>query len=313
METREDNPEAQHMKKKKKKKKKKVAKQSMEEESPKTGDSRVGHVDQFSQELDHATQEHLHHSPDEDKASVVKKKKKVKKKRKDDDNGDENDDCNANSDRRAISTLADEDHVFEELNNSENGGNVIVVKKKKKKPKVKSKENASEDEEHIDVSPTGRKGKKKTKIIVAEEDDNIKRGSCDEDNEIRMMKDVSHENYDKDPTTAVENSDIIDTVKQKKPKIKKRKKKRNRTMPIESLPEEVDAAQTLPAPVFKTPTSSWTSLPPIGNNGDSSGLGNLPPLRSNKNKSKWTFSFSFSIDCILSPNSKGSLFGIRFS
>lgn len=276
----EDNTatEVSHVKKRKKKKKK-IVKQE-EEESPKVEESLEGNVDQFNQDPEH-TLEQSRHSPDIDKPTVVKKKKKVRKKRRD------NDDLNANSERVTVSAAEDEDHILEELHDLGNEGDIMVVKKKKKKSKAKQ-ENASGEDEPADPAPTVKKVKKKKKIIAIEEEEHSPGIKHDTDTELKLDHAVSKidqsENVHVDGADTAENSEA---AQDKKPKIKKKKKKRNRTFPIDSVPEEDNASQSLPAPVWKTTATNWTSLPPIANNGDSNGLGGLPPLRSNKGKSKY--------------------------
>ena len=262
--------------KKKKKKKKKILKEA--EQECVNADGILEEVDGGVGKEEYREDELLKESLSEEQPVVRKKKKKMKKKPK------ENEHVNTDNGKVVVSAAGDEDHVVEKLNDSENESNVIVVKKKKKKPKVRSQESLAGDEDQIEVSPTTKKGKKKKRIVLQEIDEGV---SNDVGDEMGDEYEKKHEEPTEDYYNSMENNEHMDSVKQKKPKVKKRKKKRNRTVPIDSVPEDHDQLQqTLPPPVWRTPATSWTSLAPIGGNDEPSAMGNLPPLRSGTGRSK---------------------------
>jgi len=256
--------------KKKKKKKKKILKET--EQECVNADDILEEVDGGVGKEEHHEDELLKESLNEDRPVVKKKKKKVKKKPKEDEN------VNADNGEVVVSTVRGEDHVVEKLGDSENEANVVVVKKKKKKPKVRSQENLAEDQDQTEASPTTKKGRKKKRTVLHEVDEGV---SNDVGNELGEEHEIKREEPTEDYGSSIDNMKHMETGRQKKPKVKKRKKKRNRTAPIDSVPEEHDSLQqTLPPPVWRTPATSWTSLAPIGGNEESSAMGNLPPLRS---------------------------------
>lgn len=226
-----------------------------------------------------------------------KKKKKVVRVIEEDDvrhNVSDNDVTNDMNDvsngirHRVIvtSTAENGEHEIEHVSEDNEHETQIVVKKKKKKPKAKIVEenlgNDSGDEETLNISPRVKKRKKKKKNMPMLGEDLV-------DNENDVQNEINHDNdleterenrFDNHHET--EHAESLESIQVKKPKVKKRKKKRNRTVPIDDVPEEGNMSlESLPAPIWKTPSSSWTSLPPIGNNGDAHS-GGLPPIKSNK-------------------------------
>ena len=183
-------------------------------------------------------------------------------------------------------TIDNDEHVVEHVSEDDEEEVQVVVKKKKKKPKAKMVEgnlgSNSGDEETLKISPRVKKRKKKKKNLRVLDEDVV-------DDKSDVPNEMSHENnlnierenqFDNNHETG--HADSLESIKVKKPKVKKRKKKKNRTAPVDDRPEEgTMSLESLPAPIWKTPSSSWTSLPPIGSNVDAH-YGGLPPIKSNK-------------------------------
>ena len=183
-------------------------------------------------------------------------------------------------------TTENEENVIEHVSEDDEHEAQTVVKKKKKKPKAKIMEgnlgSNSGDEETLKISPRVKKRKKKKKNLVVLDGDLVDSKS-DVHSEINHENDLDIERENRfDSHHEIEHAESLESIKVKKPKVKKRKKKRNRTAPIDDVPEEgTMSLDSLPAPIWKTPSSSWTSLPPIGSNADAHS-GGLPPIKSNK-------------------------------
>ena len=183
-------------------------------------------------------------------------------------------------------TTENDEHVIEHVSEDNEHEAQIVVKKKKKKPKAKIVEgnlgSNSGDEETLKISPRVKKRRKKKKTVAMLDEDVV-------DNKSEVQSEINHENdldigreNRFDNHHEIEHAESLESIKVKKPKVKKRKKKKNRTVPINDVPEEGSMSlDSLPAPIWKTPSSSWTSLPPIGSNVDAHS-GGLPPIKSNK-------------------------------
>eukprot|EP00794_Sanderia_malayensis_P000305 gene305-934_t len=182
----------------------------------------------------------------DDQLKVVRKKKKKKKK---------------------IIKVSSEE-TFENLNDEQSDNDTYG---KTSHPKLDNVDDyRSEDQLNDVVIPKKKKQKKKKKALqMMEETIDNKFDTEIQNHEDNSMKDVDTMKLD----------DMENEVVTKKPKIKKRRKKRNQTVPINDTINEDRNDDVLPRPTWNNSPRTWSSLPPIGHSSDQHS-GGLPPLNS---------------------------------